>query len=86
MIEKIDLDHNGGVSKEELDHAIKRGQSKLFKIFGYLQGSRLIMQQCDYDKNGEITARDMKMSAARCFHNDLLRCGMKHACAKRKLK
>ena len=80
LFEKIDLDKNGGVSREELDHAIGKSNNYLVKAFGFFRGSALIFKQCDYDKNGEITARDTKLAAETCFHNDLVRCGMKKVC------
>jgi len=79
-MKKIDLDKNGGVSREEFDFAVNKYGNYLIRAAGFLQGSSLIFKQCDYDKNGEITARDMKLAAETCFHNDLVRCAMKKIC------
>ena len=82
MEKVIDADHNGGVSRDELQQAIAKTDSYVFKALGWGGGIAMVFKNCDYDQNGEITARDMKMSTSTCFATPVLRCAMKSICKK----
>ena len=82
MSSKIDSDHDGGITRDELSTALQQSSNYLLKAINYIGGVSVVFKNCDYDKNGEITTRDMKMASDVCFKNPFHRCLMKKVCNK----
>ncbi len=82
VLEYGDLNHDGKLTVDELDHALDAlvpSYLKTLKWVGIVSVKK-IMKDCDYDKNGILTPRDWQLSNKTCMPKQEDLCKFKWFC------
>lgn len=86
MISKVDLNHDGKITIEEIDQAKKKMLSgKIGTILrGFLWTFRItnekILHDCDYNGDGVFTPEDFRLSTRSCLPKKWHLCQLKKIC------
>lgn len=82
----VDTNKDGVISKEEIDDVQKKDLTWGIKLIKWATGytpetsTAIVMRDCDYNKDGVVTADDFRRASITCMPSQWALCAVKMVC------